>query len=161
MSQCFHENVVNYYTSFVVKQELWIIMRLLNGGKFCGLLNVSPHHFSSLLPSCHFPSFLMFFCVSFYFIPITFLPSLLPSLSSFLPFSSLPFTLFLSSQCHSILKHFFSFFEGSMLDILKFTLKENPKGCIEGVLDEDTIATVLREVLKGLEYFHKNGLIHR
>lgn len=47
---------------------------------------------------------------------------------------------------------------GSVLDIIKH---QREQGVVNGMFDEVVIATILNEALKGLEYFHTQGQIHR
>ena len=56
-------------------------------------------------------------------------------------------------------KHLTFFRSGSLLDIIRAKSKSDTSSKY-GVLDEVTIATVLKEVLKGLEYLHNNGNFH-
>ena len=74
MSSCRHDNVINYYVSFIDDSDLWLIMPLLGAGSLEDVLN------------------------------------------------------------------------------LKFN---------NGIKDEALIATIIRESLLGLAYFHKSGQIHR
>ncbi|KAF7246083.1 hypothetical protein EG68_09460 [Paragonimus skrjabini miyazakii] len=48
---------------------------------------------------------------------------------------------------------------GSLLDVIKYT--QSKRDISFGVFDEGTIATILRDVLRGLAYIHENGLVHR
>ena len=48
---------------------------------------------------------------------------------------------------------------GSLLDLIRHIMQRD--NCRNGVFDEVAIATILREIIKGLEYFHSNGHIHR
>lgn len=99
MSSCNHENVVTYFTSFVYKEELWLVLRLLDSGS---LLDVIRHKMKT-------------------------------------------------QDC----KH-------GVLDEVR-NIKHSPRKCanFQQVFFKVTIATVLKEVLRGLEYLHNTGHIHR
>nr|CDS25452.2 STE20:SPS1 proline alanine rich protein [Hymenolepis microstoma] len=48
---------------------------------------------------------------------------------------------------------------GSLLDVIKFI--QSKRDITYGVFDEYTIATILKDVLRGLAYIHEGGLVHR
>lgn len=48
---------------------------------------------------------------------------------------------------------------GSLADIM--TLLKDPKTGKKGIDDEVLIATIVKESMKALQYFHQNGKVHR
>lgn len=59
--------------------------------------------------------------------------------------------------CRVLTNHLFVI--GSLLDVIKFI--QSKRDITYGVFDEYTIATILRDVLRGLAYIHEGGLVHR
>ena len=52
MSKFAHENIAQYYTAFVVKLELWVVMRLYGGGS---VLDVMKHILKTVSSFLHLP----------------------------------------------------------------------------------------------------------
>ena len=151
MKQVCHENVVDYYTSFVVKEELWLVMELLGGGKFPLFVQMrrlkawwfDPFQLNSKSGAVGDSVgggnglWIIEYCwavISFSSAAVTWSQNAAGSNNSSLNLS------------------------GSLLDIIKH---RNKKDCKNGVLDEFVIATVVKEVLKGKMYRRHKAIAQR
>lgn len=73
------------------------------------------------------------------------------------------------SQCHNknVVEYYVSFIEGTELWLVMPYMNAGSVSDIlnnyfpEGIKDEACLATMIAEVMKGLQYFHVNGQIHR
>ncbi|PIK34295.1 putative serine/threonine-protein kinase OSR1 isoform X1 [Apostichopus japonicus] len=120
MGQCKHENVVQYYTSFVVKDELWLVMKLLAAAACALKRNRSK--------GC-----------------------------KYLSLEEEINTVERRNACEGVVKigvECWTFYVGH-------DQAEEEAEIKAAFMDEVTIATVLKETLKGLEYLHEHGQIHR
>lgn len=177
MSQCNHPNIVSYYTSFVVKDELWLVMKLLSGGElrraiwhlsqdwiikhvYALLHPHSGHNYNCYnlhINACSGRCACQIYYCSFVLLLVRLDINWQEYKCQFVTYAVLILLPFYGSQCFLCVIPW-RVFLGSMLDIIKHTNKED--NSIQA-LDEPIIATILKEVLEGLDYLHRNGQIHR